>query len=72
MPEKYTDSDLNHYLSRLEEQLTRIEQQVTETNGRLKKLEIWKAWMTGGMAVLSLLVIPIAITLATELIQATL
>jgi len=72
MPEKYTDSDLNHYFSRLEEQLTRIEQQVTETNGRLKKLEIWKAWMTGGMAVLSLLVIPIAITLATELIQATL
>jgi len=38
------------------EQLNRIEHQVMKTNGRVRSLEIWKAFTNGAIAVLTLLV----------------
>ena len=37
----------------LYEILIRIEQKVDKINGRVSKLEIWRGFMTGGMAVIA-------------------
>lgn len=39
--------------------LTRVEAQTTKTNGRVNDMEKWRAFMTGAMAVLTTLVVPI-------------
>lgn len=39
----------------LRTQLDRIEAQVMKTNGRVQGLELWRAFMTGGLAVLTLI-----------------
>lgn len=36
------------------------------TNGRVGKLENWRSWMTGGMTILSILVIPIILYIITK------
>lgn len=38
------------------EQLNRIEEQVKRTNGRVSSLELWRAYLTGAVAVLVFLV----------------
>lgn len=38
------------------EQLNRIEDQVRKTNGRVSNLELWRAYLTGAVAVLIFLV----------------
>lgn len=42
----------------LHEPLVRIEVQTMKTNGRVNALENWRQWLTGGMAVLSLFIVP--------------
>lgn len=42
--------------SAIREQLNRIEQQVMKTNGRVRYLELWKAFVNGAIAVLTMLV----------------
>lgn len=41
---------------RLDEACARVEAQAKQTNGRVKALELWKAFATGALAVLGLLV----------------
>jgi hypothetical protein len=41
--------------------LMEIKQQTTKTNGSVASLKLWRAYLTGGMAVLTVLVIPILI-----------
>jgi hypothetical protein len=38
--------------------LQRIENQTTLTNGRVNGLENWRSFITGGMAIISLIVLP--------------
>ena len=45
----------------LHEILLRIEKKVDQTNGRVRSLEIWKALITGGVLVISGVLIPIII-----------
>ena len=39
----------------------RIEKLAKDTNGRVGKLEQWKSYITGGLVILSILVIPIVL-----------
>ena len=39
------------------ERLNVVCAQVQQQNGRIRKLEDWRNWMTGGMALLSLIVL---------------
>jgi len=49
----------------LHEILIRVETKVDKTNGRVTKLEVWKGFITGGLAILGILIIPILVKLFT-------
>jgi len=36
-----------------------ILEQTKKTNGRVSKLEVWRGFITGGMAIISILILPI-------------
>jgi hypothetical protein len=63
----YTDRELDTHFSNLKEHMFGFEkdmrdvrgailEQAKKTNGRVSKLESWRAYLTGGLAVLSLIV----------------
>ena len=66
----YTNRELENFFTELHEKIdknasdqkerdTRIETQVKATNGRVKSLELWRAFLAGGLAILTLLVLPL-------------
>jgi len=57
--EQYRD-DLKSRVVRIETIVERVENQLSRLNGRTSSLESWRSWMTGGMALL-VIVITIAI-----------
>jgi len=52
--------DLKSRIVRIETIVERVESQLGKLNGRTSSLESWRSWMTGGMALLAI-VITIAI-----------
>ena len=52
--------DLKSRVGRIETIVERVENQLGKLNGRTTSLESWKSWMTGGMALL-VIIITIAI-----------
>lgn len=62
----YTTRELEAHFGDVKESLTRIEQQVIKTNGRVSSLENWRWFVTGGLAVISILVIPMVIYIFTS------
>jgi len=52
--------DLKSRVVRIETIVERVENQLGKLNGRTTSLESWKSWMTGGMALL-VIIITIAI-----------
>jgi len=51
--------EINH--SSIGRKLDRIEQRTIETNGRISKLENWRSFLTGGLAVVTIMIVPIII-----------
>jgi hypothetical protein len=45
-----------------------IKKQVEKTNGRVAALEIWKAFLGGGMAVILVLIVPVVIYIVQQYI----
>jgi hypothetical protein len=53
--EQYRD-DIKSRVVRIETIVERVENQLCKLNGRTSILEGWKNWMTGGMALLVILI----------------
>ena len=53
--EQYRD-DIKSRVVRIETIVERVESQLSKLNGRTTSLESWKSWMTGGMALLVILI----------------
>ena len=53
--EQYRD-DLKSRVVRIETIVERVESQLGRLNSRTSSLESWKSWMTGGMALLVILI----------------
>lgn len=68
--EKLTNQTLRHILSDIHKDVKSLTEIATKTNGRLTKLELWKSYMQGGLAVIILLLIPIVLKFATEWVSA--
>ena len=55
----YSNRELREKWKDMEESLNKILFQTTTTNGRVSRLENWRAFITGGMAVITVILIPI-------------
>lgn len=57
----YSKREIDVLIHDMKEQLDRIENQVVKTNGRVTRLEFWKASLIGGWGVITLFVIPLLV-----------
>lgn len=61
MSEKpYTNREINEKWENIANALSRIEIQTTTTNGKVAELQKWRYIITGGLAVLTSVFLPIA------------
>lgn len=56
-------------IENLHEKVEEIKEQVLLTNGSVANLKIWKGYLTGGIAVLTALVIPVLFLLIEQWIR---
>jgi len=61
-------SEEQTYRAHLLETLERIETQTTKTNGRVSSLERWQSYVLGAVALLTLLVLPVLLAGAINLL----
>lgn len=62
----YSAREIDAMFETISDSLQRIEQQTTKTNGRVAVLERWQSFLQGGLAILTLLVVPVIIYLVTH------
>lgn len=55
----YMKREVDEKFQDIKDALGRIETQTTLTNGRVSSQERWRAYMTGGMTVLTIIVVPL-------------
>lgn len=53
---EYSNQTLHEILVRLEKKVDDTLDQTKLTNGRVRKLEVWKGFITGGITLLSIIV----------------
>lgn len=67
---RYNESNLETLFNGIHEKLDKIFKQTEKTNGRISSLERWRSYITGGLAVIIMLLVPIVISLATKYVNA--
>jgi hypothetical protein len=55
----YSKREIDVFMQEIKDALIRIEAQTTRTNGRVNKLENWRGFITGGLAILSAIMLPV-------------
>ena len=55
----FTNREIETFLEEVRTKLDEIKEQTTRTNGRLSALERWRSFITGGLAILAMLFIPV-------------
>ena len=68
--EKLNSQTLQHILEDIKNELIELKELAMKTNGRLTKLELWRSYLSGGMAVVILLLIPLVLKFATQWVSA--
>jgi hypothetical protein len=49
--EQFTNREINRMFGEVQESLDRIEKQTVKTNGNVRSLQVWRGFITGGLAV---------------------
>ena len=58
MDSAYTKRELDEKFGEIKTQLNRIEAQTMKTNGSVSSLKVWRGYVTGGLAILTIVVLP--------------
>ncbi len=66
--QQYSKREEDAWRDEVRTRLGRIEEQTTKTNGNVRKLQLWRAYILGGMAMLSVLLVGILIPIVAALI----
>lgn len=66
MNENYTNREIDSHFKEIKETLSRIETQTIKTNGRVSKLEGWRAYVTGALAVSGIIILLIVYIFKTN------
>lgn len=57
--EEYSKREIDTFMDEITATLGRIETQTTKTNGSVRSLQVWRGFITGGLAILAIIVIPL-------------
>jgi len=60
---EYSKREIDNFMKEIHEKLDLILQQTTKTNGRVGRLEVWRGYITGGLAIISAIILPIVFSL---------
>ena len=66
---RYSNREIKAFFNEIKDTLERIETQTTKTNGRVNKLENWRSYLLGGIAIISSIVVVIVIPLLDVLLR---
>lgn len=66
MEKQYSPEVLDVMFKDIKEQLDRIEVQTTKTNGNVSSLKVWRGYITGAIAVIVVVFLPILFYLAEQ------
>lgn len=61
MSENYTNREIDRMFTEIKDSLARIEEQTKNTTTRVGSLENWRYLLSGGLIIISMFVIPMAI-----------
>ena len=59
-------SELREHQKQTNATLASVNEQTIKTNGRVRALEVWRGFITGGLGVLTALVLPVAYAVVKE------
>lgn len=66
MMEEPTNKELMHYIKDIRQTVSDIKEQTIKTNGRVSSLEVWKGVMIGGLAVITVMIVPLILNLLSK------
>lgn len=69
MDKDYSKREIDEKFTDIQASLVRIENQTTRTNGKVAELQAWQSFMKGGLAVLTILVVPILLYVVYTIIK---
>lgn len=69
MEKEYQNREIDEMFKDVKATLDRIETQTTKTNGRVNTLEKWQYYVKGGLGIVVLLMVPIAIYFINQTIS---
>lgn len=62
----FTNREIREFVSDIKGDIQEIKEQTQRTNGRVSALEQWRWFILGGLTIISMLIVPILLRIATQ------